>query len=210
MYWWQWKGNINFVSLSYIFVLQPKSDSLTIFSYSNFTMFLSFSVNCARKFKMSCCRITVGLYGDVLWRQAQTWTGDPPIESSSLTVRYADPASSSWVHFSPCLVQKYTVWMSCRLGLGVVGQHVFTLPYHLDLLLYTWTTLCPCLYRPSFSSPGVYDVLLAASQSVGVEDEVTISSIEVTVQGGIHWYLVTVLNTPDLKGRQHLVCSQLP
>lgn len=87
---------------------------------------------------------------------------------------------------------------------------MLTLPYHLDLLLCTQTTLCLCLCRPSFSSPGVYDVLLAAPRSVGVEDEVTISSIEVTIHGGIHWYAGTVLNTPDLKGRQHRVCSQLP
>lgn len=42
---------------------------------------------------------------------ALTCTGDPPIESSSLTVRNAEAVSSSWVHFSPCLNQTCTVLM---------------------------------------------------------------------------------------------------
>lgn len=54
----------------------------------------------------------------------------------------------------------------------------------------------------SFYPPGVYNVLLSASLSVAVEDEVTVSTIEVTVGGGIHRHLFTfVLNTPNLKAR---------
>lgn len=50
-----------------------------------------------------------------------------------------------------------------------------------------------------FYPPGVYDVLLAASLSVAVEDEVTVSTIEVTIGGGIHSHLFTILNTPNLQ-----------
>lgn len=42
-------------------------------------------------------------------------------------------------------------------------------------------------------------MLLAASQIVAVEDEVTVSPIKVTICGGIHRRLVAFLHTPDLK-----------
>lgn len=61
----------------------------------------------------------------------------------------------------------------------------------------------------SFHPPGVYDVLLAASQFVAVEDEVTVSTIKVTVGRGIHRQLVTVLDTPNLKTRPQSVLSKL-
>lgn len=60
----------------------------------------------------------------------------------------------------------------------------------------------------SFYPPGVNDVLLAASQSVAVEDEVTVSTVEVTVVGRIHGHLVT-LNTPNLKARPQTVFPNL-
>lgn len=44
-------------------------------------------------------------------------------------------------------------------------------------------------------------MLLAASQIVAVEDEVTVSTVEVTVGRGIHSHLFAILNTPDLKAR---------
>ena len=47
--------------------------------------------------------------------------------------------------------------------------------------------------------PGVDDVLLPASQPVAVEDEVTVSSVELAIRGGIHSHFITILNTPDLK-----------
>lgn len=50
--------------------------------------------------------------------------------------------------------------------------------------------------------PGVDDVLLTASLIVAVEDEVTVSSVKVTVCGGIHRHLVAFLHTPDLKCNQ--------
>ena len=66
---------------------------------------------------------------------ALTWTGDPPIESSSFTVRNAEAASSSKVHFSPCLSQWHTHThcmtfpelyrcVLCVVRLGVVWYHV--------------------------------------------------------------------------------------
>lgn len=59
-------------------------------------------------------------------------------------------------------------------------------------------------------SPGVYNVLLPASQSVAVEDEVTVSAIELTIGGGIHRHLFAILDTPDLKARPQLFyCTQL-
>lgn len=51
----------------------------------------------------------------------------------------------------------------------------------------------------SFYPPGVNDVLLTAPRSIAVEDEVTISSKELTIGGRIHGHLVAVLNTPNLK-----------
>lgn len=42
-------------------------------------------------------------------------------------------------------------------------------------------------------------MLLAASQIVAVEDEVTVSPIKVTICGGIHRRLGAFLHTPDLK-----------
>lgn len=42
-------------------------------------------------------------------------------------------------------------------------------------------------------------MLLAASQIVAVEDEVTVSPIKVTICGGIHRHLVSFLHPPDLK-----------
>lgn len=59
-----------------------------------------------------------------------------------------------------------------------------------------------CLPSSASSSPGVYNVLLAGSQSVAVEDDVTISTIEVTIEGRIHWNLIAVLYTPDLEARR--------
>lgn len=44
-------------------------------------------------------------------------------------------------------------------------------------------------------------MLLPASHSVAVEDEVTVSTIELTIGGGIHRHLIAVLNAPNLKGR---------
>lgn len=64
----------------------------------------------------------------------------------------------------------------------------------------------PCV----FNLPGVYDVLLAASQPVAVQDEVTVSTIELAVGGGIHRHLVTILNTPDLKTRPQTHTHTLP
>lgn len=56
--------------------------------------------------------------------------------------------------------------------------------------------------------PGVYDVLLTPSQAVAVEDEITVSTIKMTIGGGIHRHLLTVLNTPNLKARQKPVLPQ--
>lgn len=52
-------------------------------------------------------------------------------------------------------------------------------------------------------------MLLAASQSVAVEDYVTISTIEVSIGGRIHCNPVAVLNTPDLEARRHSDWPQL-
>lgn len=46
--------------------------------------------------------------------------------------------------------------------------------------------------------PGVNDVLLSASLSVAVEDEVTVSTVELTIGGGLHRLFITTLNSPDL------------
>lgn len=54
----------------------------------------------------------------------------------------------------------------------------------------------------SLFSPGVDDVPLGASLIVAVEDEVTVSTVKVTIYGGIHRHLVTFLHTPDLKTSQ--------
>lgn len=43
---------------------------------------------------------------------------------------------------------------------------------------------------------------LGASLIVAVEDEVTVSTVKVTIYGGIHRHLVTFLHTPDLKTSQ--------
>lgn len=51
----------------------------------------------------------------------------------------------------------------------------------------------------SLDPPGVYEVLLPPSLSVAVEDEVTVSTIEVTIGRGIHRDLLAILNSPDLK-----------
>lgn len=56
--------------------------------------------------------------------------------------------------------------------------------------------------------PGVYDVLLTPSQPVAVEDEVTVSTIKMTIGGGLHSHPFTVLNTPNLKARQQPVLPQ--
>ncbi len=50
-------------------------------------------------------------------------------------------------------------------------------------------------------------MLLAASLTVAVEDEVTVSTIEVTVGGGIHRHLCTILNTPNLKATTQTTCK---
>lgn len=50
-----------------------------------------------------------------------------------------------------------------------------------------------------FYPPSVYDVLLPWSLSVAVEDEVTVAPIEVTIRGGIHGHICTILDTPDLE-----------
>lgn len=65
---------------------------------------------------------------------------------------------------------------------------------------YTVHTVHVCIGLPLYP-PGVYDVLFPASKSVAVEDEVTVSTIEVTVEGGIHRRLCSVLNAPNLKAR---------
>lgn len=59
-------------------------------------------------------------------------------------------------------------------------------------------------------SPGVYDVLLPASLSVAVEDEVTVSAVELTVGRLIHCHPIAIFHTPDLKARPQLFhCTQL-
>lgn len=63
---------------------------------------------------------------------------------------------------------------------------------------YTVYTVHVCIGLPLYP-PGVYDVLFPTSKSVAVEDEVTVSTIEVTVEGGIHRRLCSVLNAPNLE-----------
>lgn len=61
----------------------------------------------------------------------------------------------------------------------------------------------------SLYPPGVYEVLLTASHFVAVEDEVTVSAVELTVGGGINRHLFAVLNTPNLKARSQPVLLTL-
>lgn len=70
--------------------------------------------------------------------------------------------------------------------------------------------LCSTTYsvRMVVYPPGVYDVLLARSQAVAVEDEIAVSTVKMTVGGGIHRHLLTVLNAPNLKARQQPVLPQ--
>ena len=51
----------------------------------------------------------------------------------------------------------------------------------------------------SFHSPGVDDVPLVASLLVGVEHQVTVTSIELSIGARVHFYFVTCFHTPDLQ-----------
>ena len=82
---------------------------------------------------------------------------------------------------------------------GCGGKMWVSAPYE-HLANHTVHTVRVCVGRPLYP-PGVYDVLFPASQSVAVEDEVTVSAVEVTVEGGIHGRLCSVLNAPNLKAR---------
>lgn len=59
-----------------------------------------------------------------------------------------------------------------------------------------------CFPTSAFFSPGVYNVPLAGSQCVAVEDDVTISTIEVAIVGRIHWNPGAILYTTDLEARR--------
>lgn len=47
-------------------------------------------------------------------------------------------------------------------------------------------------------SPHVDDVSLTSSVTVVVQDDVAVSSIELSVCGRIHWHLIGSLDAPDL------------
>lgn len=61
-----------------------------------------------------------------------------------------------------------------------------------------WQTNCSTVYA-EVHLPGVDDMLLSASITVGIQHQVTVSSIEVSVAGWVHRGFITSLHTPDLQ-----------
>lgn len=136
--------------------------------------------------------------------------------------------SSHWVIQLHCKVR----W-GCQFILSALQplpeSHTHTQPHRLNVICTCCETGCigactPCTtvcnqtwvmphvsINLSFYPPGVNDVLLTASSSIAVEDEVTISTKELTIGGRLHGHLVTVLNTPNLKAkRQTCFAASLP
>lgn len=155
--------------------------------------------------------------GNLSYLKSLTWTGAPPMESSSLTVRKADAASSSWEHFRPCLKIKnsnenhtyyiFLIWNGkpqnhAKQLEETVLNWLFVIsltnlqPWYRNL----WITVPPVGLDEYW--PGVDDVLLAASHAIRVENQIAVSSEELPIGWGVHGHLLTTLHTPDLRENQ--------
>lgn len=105
-----------------------------------------------------------------------TCTGPPPSSSSNWAPKMAEAPISSWEESLPCL-REILVSNVSLLMVSLLFHFTFTL---VSLL------------------PHVDDVPLASSMVVVIEDDVTVSTIELSMCGGVHFHLVWSLNTPDL------------
>lgn len=102
------------------------------------------------------------------------------MESSNLTVKKAEAANSSCVHFSPCLEQSAPIYNTNQCYSQLQRRSV-------SIVTYGWTF-----------SPGIDDMLLSATLLVAVKDQIAVTSIEMTVGGWVHRNLIPTFDTPHL------------